>query len=532
MSRVAIYSRVSSRCQAEKGLSLEAQEKAGIEICKKRGFEFKVYTEAGRSAENETLDNRPVINQILDEIDEGKYQYIFVTELDRLSRHPASMAVIKKICAKYNVKIITTHQDFDFEQDEDDFLSDLYSILAKRENRLRVKRISRAKIEAIKKGRWKGGILNYGFITDKDKNIIWDKDEIKVYHQMKNWAFEGLGTNTIALKLNQLGIPTKGRKIYRKNLKRSAKEQGFGLGEFKDRDNLKWQGGTVYGILTNGIYKGEMCYKELKIKIPELIPESEWNSLQMVLKSHYNNSNRNKKHFYLLRGLLYCAKCGRKLFGLIKEKEGMRLYACLSTRPNPEPRFCGLKRINIDKLNNLVWAKTKELVSDSEKIKEALKQAKDENIVDKLIQETTVESVDKRIKEIEQQIDRHLELYSRGILSVADLDRKACEYKGIKDNLLQERQQIIEKNEQVRKANENVKNIEAYLNSISKNMDKFTDQEKSEFLHLIIKKVMIDYNLERKEHSANIIYAIPLENKAIKEKESLPPMLIARPRPD
>lgn len=158
----AIYTRVSSSQQVEKGLSLEAQSKAGIEVCKRRGLKYKVFPEPGRSAKDETLDNRPVINQILDEVEEGKYQYLFVTELDRLSRHPASMAYIKKVCSKHKVKVITTHQDFDFEEDEDDFLSDLYSILAKRENRLRMKRVARAKIEAVKQGKWITSIIPFG----------------------------------------------------------------------------------------------------------------------------------------------------------------------------------------------------------------------------------------------------------------------------------------------------------------------------------------------------------------------------------
>ncbi len=347
---------------------------------------------------------------------------------------------------------------------------------------------------------------------------------------MVKWSLEGIGSNAIALRLNQLGVQTRGRKIYKKKLRRSKKERGLRLGEFKDRDSLVWKAGTVHDILKRPVYKGEMRYKELKIAVTGLIQESQWNALQKALKSHYNNSNRNTRHFYLLRGLLYCAKCGRKLFGLIKEKKGMRLYACLSTRPAPEPRFCGLKRINIDKLNNLVWNKTRELVSNSDKIKEALRQAKDNGMVDNLLHETAIDSIDRQIKAIEQQIDRHLELYGKEILPMADLNRKAQEYKDIKERLSQERQKAVERRERIERAKENVRNIENYLSSISKNIDKFTDQEKFEFLHLIIKRIVIDYNAERGEHSVNIIYAIPLENKVVKEKKSLPHMLSGSPR--
>ena len=138
--KCAIYVRVSTETQASKGYSLGAQEKAGIELCKKNGWDYEVFREAGRSADKETLDNRPQLQRLLELADEGRFDCCFATELDRLSRNPVTLAYIKKVFRDNKVKIATLGQTFDLEEEEDDFISDLFGILAKRENRVRVRR--------------------------------------------------------------------------------------------------------------------------------------------------------------------------------------------------------------------------------------------------------------------------------------------------------------------------------------------------------------------------------------------------------
>ena len=190
--KCAIYIRVSSAGQAIKGHSLEAQEKAGISICKQKNLNPIVFREAGRSANKDNLDNRPVLQRILDLADNDEIQYCFVTELDRLSRNPITLEYIKKVFRDNNVKVITISGEFDFRDDENEFMADLLGLLAKRENRVRVKRSKRAIKEGMLKGNWclGGDTVAFGYHRHEKKLIIYP-DESRFYKMMVDWSLEG-----------------------------------------------------------------------------------------------------------------------------------------------------------------------------------------------------------------------------------------------------------------------------------------------------------------------------------------------------
>ncbi|MFA6321829.1 MAG: recombinase family protein, partial [Candidatus Omnitrophota bacterium] len=319
MTTCAIYTRVSSKDQAVKGFSLDAQEKIGKELCKRNKWQYDVFVESGRSADKETLDNRPSLEKILDIAEDKNIQFLFVTELDRLSRNPVTLAYIKKILSDNDIKVITPSQTFDFRDDEDDFMSDLLGILAKRENRLRVKRSRRAKDEAVRLGRWVGATLPFGFTKQpcvgdrlKHNQIVPHPQEKKIYLQMVEWSLSGIGTNSIAAKLTEMGVPTR-----------------FS----NEKKTYKWKAGVVLRILRNPIYKGDYSFGKASSTIGGIISPEKWQVLQENLKKNYNNAARNTKRFYLLRGLLRCKRCGNRLYGMIKPRKGMRCYCCASKRP-------------------------------------------------------------------------------------------------------------------------------------------------------------------------------------------------------
>lgn len=492
---LAIYTRVSSDKQV-KGYSLEAQKKAGIAIAEQNEWNYEIFEEAGRSAEKETVKERPALIRVLDLAEEGKVEYCFVTELDRLARNPITLAYIKKVFTDNNVKVVTPSQTFDFRDDDDDFISDLLGLLAKRENRLRVKRVKRAKFEAVLKGRWKGGILPFGYKLNSEKRLIPDPEERKIYNLMVKWYLEGKGSDTIARRLIQMAIPTRTEKYDHK------------------RRKCQWKQGVVLYILKNPIYKGEFHYKGNRIEVPKLISAKKWGLIQEQRRINRNNAKRNTRRFYLLRGLLCCKKCGRNLFGMVKPKKRMRCYCCLSKRPDPLPRFCGLKNVNLDRLDELVWNTTKELVKNSEKLREAIENKRGNFVVDETLLEVELESIQRGIKEKDGEIDRILELYGKSkSLSVEELDRKVGELKKQKEDLEREKEKIESKSRDVEVAKRNFDRAEDFMTKEREVIDNSTDQEKREFLVLAVDKIWVDYD-EEKGHSVEIEGAIPIFDEA------------------
>jgi len=313
---------------------------------------------------------------------------------------------------------------------------------------------------------------------------------------MVKWYLEGKGTLTIARRLTQMGIPTRAEKLYHKKSK------------------SQWKAGVVLEMLRNPIYKGEFHYKDNKIKGPKLISAKKWALVQEQRAKNKTNARRNTKRFYLLRGLLYCRKCGRRLFGMVKPKRGVRCYCCFSKRPDPLPRFCGLKNINLDRLNQLVWNTTKELVKDSEKLREAIENKKGGFAVDEALSQIELESIQKAIEEKNKEIDRILDLYGRSkTFTVEELDRKVEELKKQRDDLERESERIESKIREVEIAKSNFDRAEDFVRKTRAVIDNFTDQEKRDFLVLAVDKIWVDYDEER-GHTIEIEGAIPTFDEA------------------
>jgi len=309
--KCALYQRVSSSGQAEKGYSLDAQRKEGVRICKQNNWAYEVFEDAGCSANKDSLNNRPQLQKILDLAEDKKIQFCFVTELDRLSRSPITLEIIKVIFRENNVKVVTLSGTYDFRDEENEFMVDLLGLLAKRENKVKVRRSKRAVLEGMLKGNWcLGNSIPFGYAKE-DKKLKPHSKESKYYKMIVKWSCEGKGTQKIADLLNSMKVKTK----------RTKKDKVF-----------KWQDGTVLRILKNPIYKGEFLFKENKISAPSLITKKKWQQVQENLKNNTNNSGRNIKRFYLLKGLLNCKRCGHRLFGKIKPSSGERNYCCLSKK--------------------------------------------------------------------------------------------------------------------------------------------------------------------------------------------------------
>ena len=83
--RVAIYRRVSSAEQAEKGTSLESQAEQLEAFCKVQHWEiFNNYVDGGFSGKD---GNRPGLQSLRKDAKEGYFEKVIVWKLDRLARN-------------------------------------------------------------------------------------------------------------------------------------------------------------------------------------------------------------------------------------------------------------------------------------------------------------------------------------------------------------------------------------------------------------------------------------------------------------
>ena len=61
-----IYTRVSTKGQSEKGMSLGEQRSRGIEVSKQLEMDYKVWNEGGKSSYTDDLINRNVLQRMIE----------------------------------------------------------------------------------------------------------------------------------------------------------------------------------------------------------------------------------------------------------------------------------------------------------------------------------------------------------------------------------------------------------------------------------------------------------------------------------
>ena len=102
-----IYTRVSTSSQEEEGTSLETQLELGVQRAEKLGMDYKVWNEGGRSSSKDDLSNRPKLTDLLQQVDDGEVQHLYVWNTDRLSRNLNTWGMIRFKLIKNEVTLHT-----------------------------------------------------------------------------------------------------------------------------------------------------------------------------------------------------------------------------------------------------------------------------------------------------------------------------------------------------------------------------------------------------------------------------------------
>lgn len=507
-----IYTRVSSEIQVNR-YSLSAQADKGRLFAESLNMHYVLHEERGKSAANTDLENRPVLDNLLILVSEGKVKNIYVTELDRLSRNTESLAYIKSKLVKHKVNLYVSDKLIDFENASDYLLIQLMISIAEYENRIRVKRSKRGMAVAVAAGKWGGGIQPYGYTTDSDNYLIVDDKEKEVYKRMVKLSLMGKGSNTIAGILSEEGIPSKGKKFYKNGIRRQDKDTGELI--VKESSEIIWKGNTVLRILRNPIYKGKRLYKGATISAPALISEEEWEQVQANLSRNCNNSPRNnKQHFYLLRNLVKCNRCGLTYFGLVKEKKGMHQYVCLSKRKDPHERYCGNKSINKRRLETLVWNRLMDVLTNSSIAREQMNRIFNSSEAYKKKTEEQIKKLERSIKSLREQVDRTVTVFVKGIISEEELEKQ----KGRIGAHIEKQEEALQKKRSELALFSAQNSVYSWMLKVEDEMKNLrnnaTDVQKREIVERFINRVLVEYIDEHKEHVVQIELKYPLfENK-------------------
>lgn len=297
--KAAIYIRVSTDAQAEEGYSIDAQKEQLAAYCVSKGIKaYEFYIDGGWSGSN---INRPEIQRLIKDSEEGKISHCIVYKLDRLSRSQKdTLYLIEDVFIPNNISFVSLNETLDTSTPMGKLMIGILSAFAQleRENiRLRTRMGMK---ERVKDGYWMGGgRIPFGYDYDRNQGILVpnkDADKVKKIYSL---YIEGKSPQVIAdildLKYDKLVIQILTRKC------------NYGIIEYNGEEYQ----GRHKPIISKEIYDKAMeCMRQ-------------------------RTSQRVPSSTHLLTGLLVCGHCGAKMRYQKWGKTGCKLICYSHQKSKP-----------------------------------------------------------------------------------------------------------------------------------------------------------------------------------------------------
>jgi DNA invertase Pin-like site-specific DNA recombinase len=310
--RCAIYTRVST----DQGLdqefnSLDAQYDASSAYIKSQAHAGWTlirsrYDDGGYSGGS---TDRPDLQRLLDDIRARKIDVIVVYKVDRLTRSLADFAKLVELFDAHDVSFVSVTQQFNTTTSMGRLTLNVLLSFAQFEREVTSERI-RDKIAASKrKGIWVGGPLPLGYEM-KDNKVVVVEDEAERVRLIYRRYLELSGVNELVRDLEQRNIRTKAKL----------------LASGATRGDIPFQRGTLFYLLRNRFYIGEVSYKGdiLPGEQPPIMERALFDAVQQKLTDQWTARTRIRNAGdHLLTGLLF-DDAGHRMVPTHATKAGIR----------------------------------------------------------------------------------------------------------------------------------------------------------------------------------------------------------------
>lgn len=426
MEQYCIYLRKSrSDDDAEQrgeGETLARHEKALLSLANSQHLPVgKIYKEI---VSGETLAARPVMQQLLADVENGMWHGVIVMEIERLARgNTLDQGIVANAFKYSNTLIVTPTKTYNPNNEFDEEYFEFGLFMSRREYKTINRRMQQGRKASVSEGKYCGSIPPFGYERKKIKGekgytltIVPSEAEIvKMMYEMYAYGekqadntFQPVGRNTIAKHLNAMGI--------------------------KNRKGGSWATSSVTRMLQNPVYMGKLTWDYRKtIKRTEngkvipyrpinenvliydglhdpIVTEELWNIVHDKIK---NNRPSSMPDFTSVKnplaGVVRCAFCGNAMQRRPYQKTGQPASLICITHGCPNvsaPLFMVEDKLlaSLEK-----WIKESEL---------PLKATKEIKVSDKKqVIESTINALNKEIANLKNQLENTFDLLEQGVYS-------------------------------------------------------------------------------------------------------------------
>lgn len=287
MVKVAIYIRVSTRLQEEK-FSLSSQELELTKYANENNWEiFKVFKDIDSGGKL----NKVGLNELLDCVEEQLVDIVLCMDQDRLSRlDTLEWELLKQTLRNNKVKIAEPHMLTDLTNENDEFISDIKNLIAKREKRTIVRRMMRGLRQYTREGNFYGKHPNEYIYDKTTKKLTINPDFNWVIPTIdKLYLDKRMGFAQIANELNRISLTPTG---------------------------TRWSAVSVYNKLKNPAYHGDLIRNFIdqeQILVENVFPPLRKKEDFLLIKNQMKKRHKKRltAHPHFLRDVtIKCSECG------------------------------------------------------------------------------------------------------------------------------------------------------------------------------------------------------------------------------
>ena len=370
-----------------------------LQLCNFKDLEvYKVYKDAGISAKD--MEHRTQFQAMLQDMKEGKINYIVAYKLDRITRSVRDLEELISVLEQYNCFLLCDRDDVNTYTANGRFFVRMLTVLSQLEIEIVSERTKFGLNGAIKSGHIPGQ-RPFGYTKSEDKKMIVDNATRPYVEKIFDMYLEGKSFQQIANYFKE-------NNIYPKK---------------------KWRDTTIQKIIDNKIYMGDYeQYKRIGKQenlepivymnvVEPIISRAKWEECQRQKERNQRTYTRDRIYTFFQR--LKCPDCGRimKCKGSGGTKRKYMYYTC---------EHCHIN-FNENHVEELLESFIYDLLEYDMAVKKfflPVLEDKTNNI------NTTI--IDKEIRNLEKQKDRIKQAYIKGIVEIDDFKE---DYKLIEDKL-------------------------------------------------------------------------------------------------
>lgn len=472
-------SRVDEEAEAHgEGETLARHEKELALLAKsKKIIISKIYREI---VSGESISARPVMQQLLQDVENGLWEGVLVVEVERLARgNTLDQGLVSNAFKYTNTKIITPNKTYDPSDEFDEEYFEFGLFMSRREYKVINRRLMNGRLASVKEGKFISseppfGYEKYKLPNEKGFSLKIKDDEAEIVKLIFKLYSEGTGITTICSRLDKMGI--------------------------KPKNSAKWGKTTITNILKNIVYTGKIRYtnKETVKKVIDgkltrvknnnpdiilvdglheaIIDDELFNKVQNIFK---NNIITRKKIDYTLKnpfaGILFCQKCGWTIRRQRIHSNQERLY-CINCN-NISSSFSDVEDKLIDALKVLLEQykfQYKTIINNNDTTLQK-------------INDDTIYKLKNELVEINKQLDKTYDFLEKGIYSEEIfLNRN----KTLKTKCTEIKNEISRLSNTNKSINETRTNIENYIPKIENVINTYYTADNVELKNKLLKSIL------------------------------------------